>query len=104
MFNLFQLQFIQATLVGLVSLVLIFNLFRHYRSKKNSSRVEVGVIDPSEVNQELIKDENDLRFRLSELSSMSDRGINHKNNILKARAEYASKLEDINNDRESLLY
>lgn len=104
MFNLFQVKFVQATLVAVVSLFLTINLIKHYRSKHSSGKTIVGLIDPNEVNQELIKDENDARIRLSELSGIPESSINHRNNILKARAEYANKLKQINNDRESLLY
>ena len=110
MFNIIASTHIEATIIAIVSGILIIEFYRRRQAKYNlmrnrhNIRKVVGIIDANEVNQELIKDENDIIIRKSNLSSMKETKHNDCNRMLKARSAYNNQLEQINSDRESLLY
>ena len=110
MLNIITISHIEATLVAVVSGFLIIEFYRRRQAKYNLMRNRhnnckvVGVIDANEVNQHLIQDESDIIIRKSKLSSMKETKHNDFNRMLQARSAYNNQLEQINNDRESLLY
>ena len=107
MFNIIQIHHVQATFVAVVFGFLLIEFIKYNNAKRSlmeNRRKYVGRIDPNEVNQELIKEENDIIMRQRELSNTKATNFNHSNNRFKARVYYTNKLQQIQDDRESLLY
>ena len=107
MFNIIHIHHVQATLVAVVFGFLLIEFIKYNNAKRSlmeNRKKYVGRIDPNEVNQELIKEENDIIIRQRDLSNTNATNFNHGNNRFKARVYYANKLQQIQDDRESLLY
>ncbi len=103
MTQIIQLPHVAATVLGFISFLVISEIVRKVRSKKPQKKV-VGVITPSEINQSIMFDENDIKQRSKDLQDMPISKFNNTNNMHKARAGYQRDLQQLSEDRDSLLY